>query len=137
MVIKWYKLINYFHFSRAALGEAIFSILGLGLVRLYLVLLLILNLINWFFAFYVSKNVSQSLIILHYNVDLGVNLIGGVANIYIIPALGLAFIFINFLLLINIYRQSKFLIHLVLSFSLLVNFFLVASTISVYLINFR
>lgn len=137
MAINWYKLSNHFHFGRAKLIEAILSFVSLGLVRFYLLLLFVLNIINWFLAYYVNRNVSQNLVVLHYNVNLGVNLIGNVTDIYIIPALGLAFIAINFLLLLNLYRKGRFLIHLLFSSSVLVNIFLIASTISIYLINFR
>ena len=125
------------HYARVKLAEAVSDLIGLAFVRIYLILLFILNIINWLLAFYVNKNVSQNLVVLHYNVNLGVNLIGNVSDIYIIPTLGLAFIVINFLLLLNIYRQSKFLIHLLMGFSLLINLFLIASTISIYLVNFR
>ena len=137
MVIDWYKLLNHFHLGRLRLTEAILSLIGFSFVRLYLLFLFSLNIINWFLAYYVNNNVSQNLVVLHYNVNLGVDLIGNAKDIYIIPTLGLTFILINFLLLLNIYRRSKFLIHLLLGFSLLINIFLIASTISIYLINFR
>lgn len=137
MVIDWYKLLNHFYLGRIRLAEAVLYLISFSFVRFYLLFLFGLNVINWLLAYYVNKNVSQNLVVLHYNVNLGVNLIGDVKAIYTIPALGLAFILINFLLLLNIYRQSKFLIHLLLGFSLLINLFLIASTISIYLINFR
>lgn len=137
MVIDWYKLLNSFHLSRARLAEAVLYLIGFGFVRFYLLFLFSLNIINWFLANYVNKHVSQSLVVLHYNVNLGVNLIGDVRDIYIIPTLGLVFIVINFLLLLNFYRRSRFLIHLLLGFSVLINLSLIASTVSIYLINFR
>jgi hypothetical protein len=137
MVIDWYKLLSHFHSGRVKLAEAVLSLLSFSLVRFYLSALFVLNIIDWLLAYYVNKNVSQSLVVLHYNVNLGVNLIGNVSDIYIIPTLGLAFIVINFFLLLNIYQNRKFLIHLLFGFSLLINLFLIASTISIYLINFR
>jgi hypothetical protein len=137
MVINWYKLLNHFHLGRAGLVEGVWYLVSFTFVRFYLLFLFSLNLINWFLAYYVNNNVSQNLVVLHYNVNLGVNLIGNVRDIYIIPTLGLAFIVINFLLLLNVYRRSRFLIHLLLGFSLLINLSLIASTVSIYLINFR
>ncbi len=137
MVINWYKLLNHFHLGRAGLAEGVLYLVSFTFVRFYLIGLFGLNIINWLLAYYVNKNVSQTLVVLHYNVNLGVNLIGNVREIYIIPTLGLAFIVINFLLLLNIYRRSKFLIHLLLGFSILINLSLIASTISIYLVNFR
>lgn len=137
MAIDWHKLLNFFYLSRAKLVEAVGYLISFMFVRIYLLFLFALNIANWLLAFYVNKNVSQNLVVLHYNVNLGVNLIGNVADIYIIPTLGLTFIVINFLLLLGIYRKNKFIIHLLLGFSLLVNLFLIASTIAIYLINFR
>ena len=137
MVIDRYKLVNYFHLSRARLAEVVLYLIGLSFVRLYILFLCALNVINWLLAYYVNKNVSQNLVVLHYNVNLGVDLIGNVSDIYIIPTLGWSFIVINFLLLLNVYRRGRFLIHLLLGFSLLINLCLIASTISIYLINFR
>ena len=137
MVINWYKLLNHFHLGRAGLAEGVLYLVSFTFVRFYLIGLFGLNIINWLLAYYVNKNVSQTLVVLHYNVNLGVNLIGNVRDIYIIPTIGLAFIVINFLLLLNIYRRSKFLIHLLLGFSILINLSLIASTISIYLVNFR
>jgi len=119
------------------LAEAALYLIGLVFVRVYLSLLAALNILNWLLAYYVNKNVSQNLVVLHYNVNLGVNLIGQARDIYIIPTLGLSFIVINFLLLLNIYHKNKFVVHLLLGFSLLVNLFLIASTSAIYLINFR
>lgn len=137
MGINWYKLLDYFHLGRTRLIETVGHLISFSFVRFYLLFLLILNLINWFLVYYVNKNVSQSLVVLHYNVDLGVDLIGNVRDIYIIPTLGLAFIVINLFLLFNIYRRGRFVIHLLLGFSLLINLFLIISTIFIYLINFR
>ena len=137
MGIDWYKLLNYLHLNRVRLTEAVLYLISFGFVRFYLFFLFVLNIANWFLAYYVNKNVSQNLVVLHYNVNLGVNLIGNVREIYIIPTLGLAFIVINFLLLLNLYRRGRFLIHLLLGFSLLINLFLIASTVSIYLVNFR
>ncbi|MDO8592157.1 MAG: hypothetical protein Q7R92_00110 [bacterium] len=137
MRLDWHKLLNYLHLGRERLAEAVLSLASLLFVRIYLFFLLALNATNWLLAYYVNRHVSQNLIILHYNVNLGVNLIGEARGIYVIPTLGLAFIVINFLLLLNICRQGKFSVHLLLGFSLVINIFLIASTISIYLINFR
>jgi hypothetical protein len=137
MVIDWYKLLNNFHLNRSKLVEAALNLISYGFVRVYLVSLFGLNIVNWLLAYYVNRHVSQNLVVLHYNVNLGVNLIGDVRQIYVIPTLGLAFIVINFLLLFNLNQRGRFLIHLLLGFSVLINLSLVASSVSIYLINFR
>ncbi len=137
MATPGHEILNYLYLSREKLVQAVFYLVGFMFVRIYLIFLFSLNIINWLLAFYVNNNVSQNLVVLHYNVNLGVNLIGDVKDIYIIPTLGLAFIVINFLLLLNIFRKNKFLIHLLLGFSLLINLFLIAGTVAIYLVNFR
>jgi len=137
MAINGHKILNYLYFSRDQLVRAVLYLIGFMFVRMYLLFLFALNIINWLLAFYVNNNVSQNLVVLHYNVNLGVNLIGDARDIYIIPTLGLAFIVINFILLLNIFRKNKFLIHLLLGFSLLINLFLIAGTVAIYLVNFR
>jgi len=137
MAIDGHKILNYLYLSREKLAQAVLYLVGFMFVRMYLLFLFALNIVNWLLALYVNNNVSQNLVVLHYNVNLGVNLIGNAKDIYIIPILGLVFIVINFILLLNIFRKNKFLIHLLLGFSLLINLFLIASTLAIYLVNFR
>ena len=137
MEIVWLKSLNYFYSSSRILRGAVLNLFSFVCVRLYLSILLGLNLLNWMVAFIINNNVSQNLVILHYNVNFGVNLIGSVRRVYIIPLLGLIIILINFILSVCIYKQDKFIIHLLLAAAVLVNLFLLAAVSSVYLINFR
>jgi len=137
MAIDGHKILNYLYLSREKLTQAVLYLVSFMFVRIYLLLLFALNIINWWLAYYVNNNVSQNLVVLHYNVNLGVNLIGNAHDIYIIPTLGLSFIIINFILLLNIFRKNKFLIHIIFGFSLLINLFLIAGTLAIYLVNFR
>ena len=137
MAIDGHKILNYLYISREKTTQAVLYLVGFTFVRVYLLFLFILNILNWLLASYVNNNVSQNLVVLHYNVNLGVNLIGNARDIYIIPTLGLAFIIINFILLLNIFKKNKFLIHLLLGFTILINIFLISSTVAIYLVNFR
>lgn len=137
MQMFWLKLLNYFHLSRQSLGEIILDLLSFFYVRIYLIILLTINLLNWIVAFTINKNVSQDLVFLHYNVTFGVNLIGSVIKVYIIPLLGFIIILINFVLLVFIHKQSRFVVHLLLTSALLANIFLLIAITLVYLINFR
>lgn len=137
MAIDSHKILNSLYLSREKLVRAALALLSFRPAKIYLALLFALNLINWLLAFFFNKSVSQNLVVLHYNVNLGVNLIGPASAIYIIPTLGLLFIVINFLLLLNLGQKSNFLIHLLLGSSLLINLFLLAGIFTVYFINFR
>ncbi len=137
MGINWLKLLNIIHFGRQNAWEMILNFLSFFYARVYLAVLLGLNLLDWLAAYAINKNVSQNLIVLHYNIDFGVNLIGDAKRIYLIPLLGLIIILINFILLAVIHRQSKFIVHLLLSGAIFANLFLLAGLASLYLINFR
>ncbi|NCO79979.1 hypothetical protein GW884_01695 [Candidatus Falkowbacteria bacterium] len=135
--LDWSKIANYFYVSRKSLKEISRYLLGLLYVRIYLLIALTLNLLNWLLVYYFNASLSQNLVILHYNVNLGVNLIGEAGKIYTIPLLGLIFMIFNFILLLNIYQEGKFVIHLLLATTAVVNLILIISTASLYLINFR
>ncbi|MFH1773109.1 MAG: hypothetical protein ABH818_02005 [Patescibacteria group bacterium] len=137
MTIDWLKITNYFYFSRKNLAEISLYLLSFFYVKIYLIIILILNSFNWLFVYSLSSVIDQDLVILYYNVNLGINLIGDVSQIYIIPLLGLIFILFNLILLINVYKYGKFIIHLLLILSTVTNFIFLISTAVLYLINFR
>jgi len=118
---------------------SISSLFGLFCVRIYLIAIFILNLSSWGFVYLFWKKVSQRMIVLHYNVDFGVDLFGDVKNIFMIPALGLFIVIFNLMLTLLFYKSQdfKFIVHLLLAGALLVNLFLILSLGPIYLINFR
>jgi hypothetical protein len=108
-------------------------------IRILIIILVGLNLLIWFLALFVNYNVSQSLIVLHYNIDFGVDLIGEAKRLYIIPLLGLVIILINKILLMTLFKNEhfKFISYLLLLSALFVNFILLIALSIIYLINFR
>ena len=106
-------------------------------IRVYLFFSFIINSLNWIIARYIAVNTSSNLIILHYNVDFGANLIAEVKRIYTIPILGLAIILTNLVLSFALHKKNKFLTNSLLLSSLIGNIFLVAALGALYLINFR
>lgn len=137
MRMGWSKILNNIHIKRHTFSRMVLDIFSFLYIRIYLIILLSINLLIWLIAFNINKNVSQDLVFLHYNVTFGINLIGSVKRVYIIPLLGLVIIIINFILLLFIHRQAKFIVHLLLFTAMLANLFLIAAIISIYLINFR
>lgn len=130
------KLLNNFHLARHSSWEFIVDLLSFFYVRMYLIIIIGLILLNWLFVYIININVSQDLVVLHYNVDFGVNLIGSVKQIYIIPLIGLIVFVINFILLAFTGKQDKFFVYLLLGAAMLVNLFLLIAITSVYLVNF-
>ncbi|MCU0679040.1 MAG: hypothetical protein MUC28_01160 [Planctomycetes bacterium] len=112
---------------------------GQTAVKIFSVFIILINFSTWLMAFYIDKLISGEQIALHYNVDFGINLMGSVKEIYIIPVLGLIVFLINLILLINISRgrERQFTTQVLMSASLLCNITLLASIGAVYLINFR
>lgn len=133
------KLQNNFYAYRQNIGEIMRYLFGFFYFRLYLIILLGVNLINWLLAWWLEISVNQDLMILHYNINFGVNLIGEVNRVFIIPALGLIIILINTVLAsVNMrHKDFKFITIILQSVALVVNFFLLLALGSVYLINFR
>ncbi|MDD5031854.1 MAG: hypothetical protein PHR36_02290 [Patescibacteria group bacterium] len=128
-----------FYLSRQKFFGALSYLSGYFFIRLYFIVLLGLNLLIWLIAYFINKSVSQDLVVLHYNIDFGVDLIGNVSRIYIIPLLGLIIILVNAVLIFIFSRRKdfKFFSHLLLTAALAVNLFLLIALGSVYLVNFR
>jgi len=118
------------------------SIFGFLYVRIYFGFFILINGINWFFAYYIFSNIlpgTRELIALHYNVEFGVNLIGSAKNIFILPSLGLLIIILNFFLFFSIYKlkNSKFLGNFLLLPALISNIYLLIGLVSIYFANFK
>jgi len=108
-------------------------------IRLCSILLLGFNLFIWLVVYLINLSVSQDLVVLHYNIDFGVDLIGSVKRLFIVPILSLIVFIVNEALLFAFSRHKdfKFIAYLLFGASLAVNLFLVAALGSIYLINFR
>ena len=133
------KFYDSLYLLRQRLFGAISYLSSYFFIRLYFIVLLGLNLFSWLVVYLININVSQDLVVLHYNVDFGVDLIGSVKRVYIIPFLGLIVILVNLILVLAFSRgrDFKFFSHLLLAASLVVNLFLLIALGSIYLINFR
>lgn len=130
---------NYLFLAKQKVFGVFREVLRFFHIRIYLVLLLAGNLALWLGTYYINVNVSQNLVVLHYNVDFGIDLIGEVKRIFIIPVFSLIIIFVNVFLLFNFLRRKdfKFISHLLLAAGLVANLFLFIALVSIYLINFR
>ena len=89
------KILNYIYLIKSKTKEGIVVFWEYLYVKIYVTGVIILVSLNWYFAYFINSKVSQDLVGLHYNVDFGINLIGDVSRIYIIPALGMFIFFIN------------------------------------------
>ena len=99
-MISFIKLYEHFFSMRKNFLKNIVYVFSFFHIRIYVMIIFALNFSIWLAAYFVNTNAVQNLIVLHYNVNFGVDLIGGAEKLFIIPVLGLVIIFINLFLLI-------------------------------------
>jgi hypothetical protein len=137
-VINYNKIQNNIYLFFNNLKAYFSDVFAYFYIKLYLIILIIINLIIWLLSNYINRQIGNELMYLHYNVDFGVDLIGESRNIFIVPLLGLAIIIVNFILYGNIskYKNRKFISHILFMGAMVSNIILLISVILVYLINF-
>ena len=141
MGINLFRFFRSFSLNRLELSEILLNLLSHLYIRIYLIALICINSLIWLLSYIINiQHINQGLIILHYNVNFGVNLIGNAKKIYIVPILGLIIFVNNFFVLLGIYKfgqDKKFFGHLLLVSAVISNLLLLMAVISLYLINFR
>lgn len=107
--------------------------------RFYFLSSLASSALAWAEAIFIRHNLSSDLLVLHYNVDSGVDLVGDPAQILWYPVAGLAVILINYLLAASWSksRDFNFCAHLLLAAALIFSVFLNLVLMFIYLVNFK
>lgn len=115
-----------------------------GIIRLkhniyYLIIITVLQIISWGQALFIYHNLNGDFLVLHYNVDYGIDLVLDPKDVFFWPLLALFIFIINTFILLGLYKinNTKFFSNLLLLASILVNFLVVLSLVSIYLINFK
>ena len=121
--------------SKASFGV----VFRLSSSRVYLAFIAFWQLVSWLQAWFINKNLSGDILVLHYNVDFGIDLVGDPTRIYLYPLLGLGIFLINFIILAFLSKDKnlKILTHFLLGAAALFGLFLSIALFAVYLINFR
>ena len=137
-MISWSKIYYNSHLLTDKLFYRLAEAFGLLETKICLGLLTLLNLTIWGFTWLFYNQVKGGLIVLHYNTDFGVDLIGEPKNLFIIPMLGLFIGLFNFILLLFFVKNSNFkiLAYIILGAAILANIFLSLALGPLYLINF-
>jgi hypothetical protein len=106
---------------------------------IYLALFVAWQVVAWFQAWFIYKNLSGDVLVLHYNVDFGIDLVGDPARVYFFPVLGLIIFLLNLIILAVLHKDKNFkiLVHFLLGAATLFAVFLSIALLAVYLINFR
>ena len=100
--------------------------------RFYFGLAVIIQASAWLQAAYIYRHLSGDLLVIHYNIDFGIDLVGAPWRIFLYPAYGLAVFALNWIIASALYRRQHFRLFANV-FSLLTGLALMF----VYLINFR
>ena len=138
-MIIFSKIINNFYQLLNQTKDAFFDIFGYLFVKIYIISIILVNFLIWYISLKIKNYSFDELIALHYNVDSGINLIGPVKDIFIIPFLGIIIFLLNFILVLSLnrYKNIKFISHILLLTALLSNIVLLAGIASLYFINFQ
>ena len=135
-MIFFSKILNNIFLFRQWLKGLASNLFGLLYFKIYFSATIFINLLNWILAIFINQKNTADQVILHYNVDFGANLIGNEKQLYTLPLLALTIFLVN-LILVNNYRNDKFISHILLMSALLANIFLLIALATLYLINFR
>lgn len=133
------KIFAAYYLAKQWFAAFIFSLISSPVFKLYLAAISIVNISTWISAFLIKQQAQTNTIILHYNVDFGIDNIAEVPRLFFLPLSGLIIILIN-LFLVNIfykYRQEKLFFHLLFGGALMVNLIILVAMVMIYLINFR
>lgn len=133
--IKIYDSLGIFFHKYKILLNSLFRFL---FIKVYFMIVIFLNIMLWLGAYYMYKNISQDIAVLHYNIDFGIDLIGHRNSFFMMPIFGLVFIIVNKIVLLFLTKRDdfKFLAHFLLTLLLLLNILLLLSLYALYLINF-
>lgn len=128
-----------FYILRQKTGAALLSVWNFLPTRWYLGFSALLQAVAWWQAFFIYRNLAGGLLVLHYNVDFGIDLVGDPIRIFVYPLIGLGILVFNFIVAatFNHYQEAKVFNHLCLAGAALFNAFLLLAVLSIYLINFR
>ncbi|MBU1420995.1 hypothetical protein KJ978_00745, partial [Patescibacteria group bacterium] len=115
--------------------------LKLQYIRIYLIIIIAINLFMWLVAYSIYVNINHNLannnlVVLHYNVDFGIDLIGNIKKMFIIPSLSLVIAFVNIALtfLFTQYKHFKLIAHSLLGSCIIISLFLSLALTSIYLV---
>lgn len=97
---------------------------------------LISNLVNWLILRIFIHPIDLP-IILHYNVYLGVDMMGGYREVYFFPLIGIILLIINFFLSFYLYeKKERIASYLLLMAALMIQLAFIISSVSVIIINY-
>lgn len=130
---------GWFYSVRQQAASGIASVWHFNPSRWYFLVILLLQIGAWLEALFIYHNLSGDLLVLHYNVDFGIDLVGDPRQIFLYPIIGLGILAFNTIVAATLYRQRDFRVfaHFLLAAALVSALFLNLVLLFIYLINFR
>lgn len=106
---------------------------------IYLAIIIALQIFNWWQAWNIFRRLTSEFLILHYNVDFGIDLLGQSRDVFYFPTLSLVVVLFNIILALSFFRRPKgrLLMHLLLSATIIFSVFVSTALLMLSLINFR
>lgn len=139
MSISWSKILSSYYLAKQRFAAFIFTLTSALYFKIYLAGIFLANLFTWILAIIINQQSKENTLILHYNVDFGIDYIAEVWHIFLLPLSGLIINSINLVLVSSLYkyRQEKLIFHLLFAGALMVNLTILVALGALYLINFR
>lgn len=133
------KVYSYLTDFRVNFKKSLNLVFSPRIFKIYLILTLVWQILAWYISIYVYRNLSGRLLILHYNVDFGTDLIGTPIRVFGGPLFALLIFIVNSILALSLNRRqaASFLNHLLISGAMVLNLFVLISLFTIYLNNFR
>lgn len=129
---------NFFAFCQRS-GAAWMAVWRFRPVRWYWLAILAEQAALWWAAVIIYRTLTGDILVLHYNVNFGIDLIGAPERIFVYPALALSVALAhNFIIAgLNKHRDFKIFAHLLLAAAFNFGLIIAASLFFIYFINFK
>ena len=137
MRLLWSKFLNYFYLVGQEWRSTWVDIWNNPGGRWLTILDFLLLVISWVLAGWLVSATSKGLLILHYNIHFGIDLIGSPTSVYWLPAGATLAAVVNSFVLLFHYQLAKQLRVTILAGSLAVFALTDLALVSLLLINFR
>ncbi len=132
LYVRFYSFCQEIRVALAALWRFVPSRFYLGLAGLFQIL-------AWLQAVFIYKHLSGELLVLHYNIDFGIDLVGAPWHIFLYPLYGLGILAFNWIMAAVLHRRQYFRLfaNILLTAAELFLMFISLALMFIYLINFR
>lgn len=121
------------------LGAAFKRVFKFNHAKIYLIIIILLQVIVWLQTVMVFRRLTGDFTILHYNIDFGADMIGSPKQIFFYPILGFVVAVVNISLATIIARRQdpKLVINFLLGAAVAFAVFLNLALLAINFINFR